>query len=188
MKIKENNKSFNSEYSSSFISSSTYFLLSFLTSYFFYLHFSYFIFLLLHHHYFLYLDLTSTYQLGHNQFSHLTLEEFAELNLFELSSNKNLEKNNNKNNNEIKHKNIGASPASWDWTTLGAVTSVKDQGKCRCFFHFNIYFFIFRCFYSLTLHFYLVLVVGHFLLLVQSKEHILSFLVKIQQLVYHHNN
>ena len=43
--------------------------------------------------------------------------------------------------NKQYHKNIGASPAAWDWTTLGAVTPVKDQGKCRFVFHF--YYFSF---------------------------------------------
>lgn len=67
-------------------------------------------------------DVTATYRLGHNKFSHLTMEEFSTDN---LSPKPYL----NRQSNPIHHKR-GISPSAWDWAAQGAVTSVKDQGKC----------------------------------------------------------
>jgi C1A family cysteine protease len=71
------------------------------------------------------LDHTATYQLGHNQFSHLSLTEFAEQSLSPFSLPKKPSPTNS------IHRNTGASPSSWDWSTSAGVTAVKDQGKCR---------------------------------------------------------
>jgi hypothetical protein len=70
-------------------------------------------------------DPMATYQLGHNQFSHLTIEEFAQEQLSAIPH-----PNKKKTTNKI-HEIIGASPTTWDWSNTGAVTPVKDQGKCR---------------------------------------------------------
>jgi hypothetical protein len=70
-------------------------------------------------------DPMATYQLGHNQFSHLTIEEFAQEQLSAIPL-----PNKKKTTNKI-HEVIGASPTTWDWSNTGAVTPVKDQGKCR---------------------------------------------------------
>ena len=67
-------------------------------------------------------DPLTTYRLGHNQFSHLTIEEFAKEQLSMVSP--------KKKTNQI-HKFVGTSPTAWDWSGTGAVTPVKDQGKCR---------------------------------------------------------
>jgi hypothetical protein len=71
---------------------------------------------------------SSTYTMGHNAYSHLTTEEFAEMmRLTPVNSNK------LKANSGLIHKppsNISVTPTSWDWSEKGAVTDVKDQGKC----------------------------------------------------------
>jgi len=91
----------------------------------------------------------ATYELGHNQFSHLSVEEWrAYVRL-------GLDKPDATTAPAAIHAapaDMSAVPASVDWTTAGAVTGVKDQGQVRkamkagCEFYF---IFSFRFFVSL---------------------------------------
>ncbi len=63
------------------------------------------------------------YKLGHNKFSIYTFDEF----LFYSGLNNSYKYNSNTFYNYTKKYEI---PLSHDWVSLGAVTDVKDQGKC----------------------------------------------------------
>merc|ERR1719265_963812 len=71
-------------------------------------------------------DESQTFEMGPNQFSDLTLEEFQTLPIrgFVKSETSDLPKLGS-------HVNTGKpAVSSIDWTTKGAVTKVKDQGQC----------------------------------------------------------
>jgi C1A family cysteine protease len=65
----------------------------------------------------------SSYKLGHNQFSHLSFEEFSEMYLSEPMP--------RKESSRYINAFEGVKAAdSVDWSTTDSVTAVKDQGSC----------------------------------------------------------
>lgn len=71
-------------------------------------------------------DATHSYQLAINQFADITSEEFQSMvgrhNLSFLPKTSNLQ--------PFSYESEISSPDSWNWREKGAVTAVKDQGRC----------------------------------------------------------
>jgi C1A family cysteine protease len=68
-----------------------------------------------------------SYTLGHNQFSHMSLDEWRAY--VKLGLNRPTEVEAPARIHEAP-ADVSALPASVDWSTAGAVTGVKDQGQC----------------------------------------------------------
>lgn len=70
---------------------------------------------------------TSTFTLGHNDFSDLSWSEFKAMYVSGMDSNPHLRR---PKNYDLSMQGVEAKADSVDWVTAGAVTPIKNQGQC----------------------------------------------------------
>jgi len=68
----------------------------------------------------------ATYAMAHNAFSHLTFDEFSAM----MGFGRGMPAEWHARLSSGKVHEVSAAPDSYDWTPLGAVTAVKNQGSC----------------------------------------------------------
>lgn len=72
----------------------------------------------------------ASFTLGHNEFSYLTFDEFAQMKKgFQMSDGYLTERLQKKQNASLRTED-GDAPESVDWVEKGGVTDVKNQGQC----------------------------------------------------------
>jgi len=74
--------------------------------------------------------LNLSYTLGHNEFSDMTSDDFNSVYIGSYLDNPNLDRKKDYDYSLLDEDRVAANADSKDWTTLGAVTPIKNQGQC----------------------------------------------------------